>query len=123
MPVNFHRSTPFRSDDRSYEYTSGHTSQGLYVKHLLRHIGDNDCFDSVLNKVGESFVKEEDHSIVKRMLPVFRFGDDYLLTINYIITPFIIVPCARKKLQYFYIAFLVQFTRLFYCLCHGHAGK
>lgn len=63
-----------RSENRSYEYTTRDMSQGLYLKHLLRHIGDEAGMATVLERVAHSFVGEEDQSITERMTPEFRLA-------------------------------------------------
>ena len=58
---------------KSYEYSQGLQSHGLYVKHLVKYI-DDPCrsLHEVLQLVRESFNKTEEPSVTRRMNPDFE---------------------------------------------------
>ena len=62
-----------RSKMRSYEYSTSRMSQGVYLKHLLRHLGDTALsVTEMFARVAESVDREEELSLSMRMKPEFR---------------------------------------------------
>ena len=63
-----------RSKMRSYEYSRSTHSQGIYMKHLLKHMATPDLsICSMLEEVAESVSKEEHPSLTMRMKPEYRY--------------------------------------------------
>ncbi len=61
-----------RSDSTNYEYTTSKSSQGLYMRHLLQHLGSrNKSVGAVFEMVNESFTREVQQSIASQMTPVY----------------------------------------------------
>lgn len=57
---------------RNYEYSTARSSQGLYLRFLLRHLGSaSDSVLAVFEKTNESFTREVGQSVSSRMAPEF----------------------------------------------------
>ena len=63
--------------------------QGVYMKHLLKHIQDDCSVGELFEKVVDSFTRNEDLSLEKRMLPEFKNAVKQILKLN--------DPCRSTK--------------------------
>ncbi len=62
-----------RVEKRNFEYTTRTSSQGLYARHILRHLSSSSSSDvsvaSLFERVRESFSREADACLGEQMAP------------------------------------------------------
>ncbi len=62
-----------RAESSSYEFTTRNSSEGLYMRHLLRHLdAPGASVTAVLERAKESFTRDVDQSIASRMAPELK---------------------------------------------------
>jgi len=67
---------------RSYEYSDVSVSQGLYMKHLVRHIDTTESVSSLFESLTDSFIAEESPSITSKMKPEYKIATKQKMCLN-----------------------------------------
>ncbi len=66
----------------SYEYSDVSVAQGLYMRHLLRHIDTDDSVSTLFERLTDTFAREEDPSITSKMKPEFKIATKQIMSLN-----------------------------------------